>query len=62
MLFLIPKNKKFLLYFIIIIIIGIFLEYKNIIETEKFIGFCIIFGILYYVIRTLLVGYCSQKK
>ncbi len=62
MLFLIPKNKKFLVYFIIIIIIGIFLEYKSIIETEKFIGFCIIFGILYYVVRTLLVGYCSDKK
>lgn len=62
MLTLFKNNKKLILYFIIILGLGILLEYKNIIETEKFIGFCMVFGILYFVVRTLLVGNCSQKK
>ncbi len=60
MYFLIPEDKRVLIFYILVIITGIFLDYLNIIATEKFIGIIFLIAILFFVIRTLLFGYCTK--
>jgi hypothetical protein len=60
MFFLIPEDKRVLIFYILVIITGIFLDYLNIIATEKFVGIMILAGILFFVIRTLIFGYCTK--
>jgi hypothetical protein len=60
MFFLIPEDKRVLIFYILVIITGVFLDYLNIIATEKFIGIIILVSILFFVIRTLIFGYCTK--
>lgn len=61
MFFLIPEDKRVLIFYILVIITGVFLDYLNIIATEKFVGIVMLAGILFFVIRTLIFGYCTQN-
>jgi hypothetical protein len=61
MFFLIPENKRILIFYILVIITGVFLDYLNIISTEKFVGIVMLAGILFFVIRTLIFGYCTKE-
>ncbi|ADG94095.1 hypothetical protein Arnit_2445 [Arcobacter nitrofigilis DSM 7299] len=61
MFFLIPEDKRVLIFYILVILTGIFLDYLNIIATEKFVGIVMLAGILFFVIRTLIFGYCTQN-
>jgi len=61
MFFLIPEDKRVLIFYILVILAGLFLDYLNIIATEKFIGIVILIAILFFVIRTLLFGNCSKN-
>ena len=60
MFFLIPEDKRVLIFYILVILTGLFLDYLNIIPTEKFVGIVILTAILFFVIRTLLFGYCKK--
>ncbi|RXJ79525.1 hypothetical protein [Arcobacter sp. F2176] len=61
MFFLIPEDKRVLIFYILVIICGVFLDYLGIIATEKFIGIVMLAGILFFVIRTLIFGYCTKN-
>ena len=61
MFFLIPEDKRVLIFYILVILTGIFLDYLDIIATEKFIGIVILAAIVFFVIRTLLFGYCTKN-
>lgn len=61
MFFLIPKDKRVLIFYTLVILTGIFLESLNIIATEKFVGIIILAAILFFVIRTLIFGYCTKN-
>ncbi|PLY10377.1 MAG: hypothetical protein C0626_05195 [Arcobacter sp.] len=61
MFFLIPEDKRVLIFYILVILTGIFLEYLDIIATEKFVGIVILIAIVFFVIRTLIFGYCTKN-
>jgi len=61
MFFLIPEDKRVLIFYVLVILTGILLEYLNIIATEKFVGIIILIAILFFVIRTLIFGYCTKN-
>lgn len=61
MFFLIPEDKRILIFYILVILAGIFCDYLDIISTEKFIGIVMMIGILFFVIRTLIFGNCRKN-
>jgi hypothetical protein len=61
MFFLLPEDKRVLIFYVLVIICGVFLDYLGIIATEKFVGIVMLAGILFFVIRTLIFGYCTQN-
>jgi len=61
MFFLIPEDKRVLIFYVLVILTGIFLEYLEIIATEKFVGIVILIAIVFFVIRTLIFGYCTKN-
>lgn len=61
MFFLIPEDKRILIFYILVILAGILTDYLDIISTEKFIGIVMMIGILFFVIRTLIFGNCSKN-
>lgn len=52
MYFLIPKDKKVLIFYILIILLGMFLEYLQIISTEKVIAIAMLIGLLFLLIKS----------
>lgn len=61
MFFIIPKNKRILVFYILVILAGILVEYLKIMPTVKFVGIIILIGILFFVVRTILFGNCSSN-
>lgn len=61
MYFLIPEDKRVLIFYILVILTGILLDYLELISTEKFIGIVMLIAILFFVIRTLIFGTCSKN-
>ncbi|WP_419765471.1 MAG: hypothetical protein ACNI28_03140 [Arcobacter sp.] len=61
MFFLIPEDKRVLIFYVLVILTGILLEYLDIIATEKFVGIVILIAIVFFVIRTLIFGYCTKN-
>ena len=61
MYFLIPEDKRVLIFYILVILAGILCDYLDIISTEKFIGIVMMIAILFFVIRTLIFGNCSKS-
>lgn len=55
MFFLIPEDKKVLLFYILIILLGIILEHFNIFTTQKVIAFCMLLGLIYYIIQVIFL-------
>lgn len=55
-------NPKQLLYYIIIILLGILFEYLKLISIEKTIGIGILALIVVFVIKTLFGCNCNKKE
>lgn len=54
MFFLIPEDKKVLIFYILIILLGIILEHFHILETEKTIALCLLIAITIYLFKTFI--------
>ena len=57
MYFLVPKDKKTLLFYIIIILLGMILEHFQVISTEKVVAI----GLLLGLIIMLLTSYSKKS-
>ena len=57
MYFLVPKDKKTLLFYIVIILLGMILEHFQIISTEKVVAI----GLLLGLIIMLLTSYSKKS-
>lgn len=53
-------NPRQLIFYIIVILIGIVLEYLQIAAVEKVIAVGIFAGIVLYVVKTILFGQCKR--
>lgn len=53
-------NPKELIFYVIVIIIGIVLEYYDIADIEKVIAIGILAVVARFVIKTLLFGTCKR--
>ncbi len=62
MFFLIPRSKKALFFYISIILLGIIFEYLNLLSAEKTIGICMLIAITFFVVKSILVGHCSNEE
>lgn len=54
------KNPKELIFYVIVILVGIVLEYYDIADIEKVIAIGILAVIFRFVLKTLLFGTCRE--
>lgn len=54
------ENPKELIFYIIVILLGIILEYYDIADIEKVIGIGILAVIVRYVLKSLIFGTCTK--
>ncbi|MEA1914187.1 MAG: hypothetical protein U9N30_02625 [Campylobacterota bacterium] len=54
------NDAKQLIFYIVVILTGIVLEYFGIADVEKVIAVGIFAGLVLYVVKTILFGQCTQ--
>jgi hypothetical protein len=56
------KNPIVLIYYVLVILMGLFLDSLAIYSVEKTVGLGILGALIFYVVKTLLGCNCNKKE
>ena len=54
------NDSKQLIFYTVVILTGIFLEYLGIADVEKVIAVGVFAGLVLYVVKTIIFGQCTK--